>query len=389
MTMHTKTEVFVEHLDAYCAAGKKEKERILHHVCFVTNLHRKAAIRKFGVLRRHTSYSTHGKKGRRTVYGVAVTIALKELWNMGSRVCGELLHPMIGEYVAVLMRDRMWHHDTHTTTLLMQMSMATVKRRVSGFEHARTHPHGISSTKPSHIKHLVPIFIGPWKDKPPGYGQLDTVRHSHTASGDAVYTVNYTDAATLTPGLRAQWNKGQEATRASLQYIKHTLPFVLVGAHPDTGSEFINYMMLAWCRQERVEYTRSRPNHKNDNMYVEERNGHAIRKFVGYTTLDCVQAVTALNALYAVLVPYLIHFVAVRRLISRERVGSGYKRTYETVAKTPYQRILEHAAISEEVKMKLKNTHDTLNPLLLKREIERCITMLYATQKRYGTRASG
>ena len=42
-------------------------------------------------------------------------------------------------------------------------------------------------------------------------------------------------------------------------------------------------------------------------MYVEERNGHVIRKTVGYVTLNCLEAVGALNGLYDVLTPYLIH----------------------------------------------------------------------------------
>ena len=46
------------------------------------------------------------------------------------------------------------------------------------------------------------------------------------------------------------------------------------------------------------------------------------------------------------------------------------------------------ACVSEEVKEKLKREHAKLNPLLLKREIEKRITCLYAVQKRYGTHAS-
>jgi len=121
-------------------------------------------------------------------------------------------------------------------------------------------------------------------------------------------------------------------------------------------------------------------------MYVEERNGHVIRKTVGYLTLDCPQAVDALNDLYEILCPYLLHFVAVRRLVKKERLNSRYKRTYEKTPKTPYQRTLEHPTVSVEVKQRLKQEHIKLNPLTLRQEIDQRLKTLYDTQRRFGNR---
>jgi hypothetical protein len=47
-----------------------------------------------------------------------------------------------------------------------------------------------------------------------------------------------------------------------------------------------------------VEMSRSRPSHKNDNMCVEGRNGHVVRKCIGYIRTDCQEAVDALNEYY-------------------------------------------------------------------------------------------
>jgi hypothetical protein len=383
MTMDTKNNIFDEHLSAYLKASKEEKGAILKHVCFVAGYHRKAAIRKFKSLQMKDAGKQEGR-GRQEYYTPDVTVALKTVWEAGAEVCGELLYPMIAEYVRILKRDKLWEHGSLATEKLLAMSEGTVKRRVGKFKKARVKKKGLTDTKPSHIKHLVPIFIGPWKGKEPGFGQVDTVRHSNTAFGDAVYSLNYTDASTLMPMLRAQWNKGQQATRTSMREVKTRMPFPWLGAHPDTGSEFINSMVMKWCQEEKIELSRSRPNHKNDNMYVEERNGHAIRKFIGYQTLNCPEAVDALNAVYDILNPYLLHFVAVRRMTGKEKLSSKYKRTYERRAKTPYQRILEHKAVSEEVKTRLRAEHEQLNPLLLKQEIDRRIRKLYDTQKRYG-----
>lgn len=383
MTMETKTKVFREYVAEYLQANKRRKGEILTHGCFVTKMHRKAAIRKFARLRLHDSGIAE-RRGRGAFYTADVTVALKDAWEAGNEVCGELLYPMIREYVEILQRDGMWTHGADVTEKLLFMSEGTVKRRVGHFQKARRLRKGICATKPSHLKQLVPIFTGPWGDKPPGYGQIDTVLHSNSASGDAVYTLNYTDAATLLVVPRAQWNKGQEATREGMRQIKAIMPFPWLGAHPDTGSEFINRFVLAWCKEEKIEVTRSRPNHKNDNMYVEERNGHVIRKTVGYLPLTCVQAVDALNALYEVLRPYLLHFVAVRRTTAKEKILSKYKRAYEKIPKTPYQRILAHADVAEDVKEKLRQEHARLNPWTMKKEIDRRLKNLYDTQKRFG-----
>lgn len=381
--MATISQIFNEHAPRYWQASRQEKGELLTHVCAITQMHRKAAIRKFNVLQMSDA-STPERRGRSTHYTPDVTAALKELWTDGNEVCGELLHPMIKDYVTILQRDGLWHHGDETTIKVLAISQATVKRRVGTFLKARRTRKGLSDTKPAHLKYLVPIFTGPWGDYPPGYGQLDTVRHSNSASGDAVYTCQYTDAATLGVFPRAQWNKGQLATQRSMQHIKDTMPFPWLGGHPDTGSEFMNTIVIDWCQAQGVELSRSRPNHKNDNMYVEERNGHVIRKTVGYLTLNCVEAVEALNAVYDLLTPYLFHFVAVRRMIMKERVGARYRRTYEKTAATPYQRTLAHSNVSREIKEKLRQAHTGLNPRTLHAEIDRRLMTLYAVQQRFG-----
>lgn len=383
--METKNDIFKEKLSAYLQSNKKQKGEILQSVCFVTGLHRKAAIRKFANLQDKDPWKEgNQKRGPHETYGADVTAALKKVWEAGNEVCGELLHPVIKEYVEILQRDTMWKQPQSATEKLLLMSEATVKRRVGNFLKARRKGKGFCSTRPAHIKCLVPIFTGPWAGKAPGHGQIDTVQHSSSALGDCVFTVNYTDAASLLVVPRAQWNKGEAATRESMRQIKKRLPFAWLGAHPDSGSEFINRMVIDWCGEENIEYSRSRPNHKNDNMHVEERNGHVIRKTIGYITLDCPEAVDALNEVYDALYLYLLHFVAVRRQTEKERVDSQYRRKYEKKAKTPYQRILGHPKVSEEDKDNLRKQHATLNPLVLHREIGKRIKKLYDVQRRFG-----
>ncbi|KKU46068.1 MAG: hypothetical protein UX62_C0020G0009 [Microgenomates group bacterium GW2011_GWA2_46_7] len=382
MTMATKTSIFHAYKQQYWSGSKSEKYEILTHICFVTRMHRKAAIRRFATLKK---CATPKHRGRMVVYTPQVTQALKTVWSLASEVCAELLTPMIPVYVATLKLEGVWTADEHVTTLLFQMREATIRRRIATFLHTRDPHHGVSATSPSSLKTIIPIFTGPWSDKPPGYGQIDTVVHcGSTLLGDMVFTLNYTDVATLWTHPHAQWNKGQYATQQSMAVVQENLPFPWLGAHPDTGSEFINRFVVEWCQHEHIALTRSRPYHKNDNAHIEERNGHIIRKFVGYQRLDVKEAVSALNALYAVLALYLNHFIASRKCIKKERVGSQFVRRYDT-AQTPYQRVMSHAHITQEDKDALQAVHETLRMCDLKHEIDRCIQNLYDTQRRYGT----
>ena len=92
--METKNNIFEEYKEQYWKADKRGKGEILIHVCAVTKMHRKAAVRKFGNLQTRDPSKNEGR-GRSVYYTPDVTAALKEIWEDGDEVCGELLHPMI------------------------------------------------------------------------------------------------------------------------------------------------------------------------------------------------------------------------------------------------------------------------------------------------------
>lgn len=384
MNMATKNDIFKEKLPEYLSSDKQRKSEILNAVCEVSGLTRKGAIKRFRRLQlRPASWS--GRGGRPVTYTKDVDAALYDIWSASNYLCGELLHGAIASYINSLIQANEWPHSDEATGKLRAMSRSTVKRRCTAWREKHAIGRGKSSTKPSALKTIIPIFKGPWEDLPPGNGQLDTVAHcGESLAGDFVYTLCYIDTATYWCIPQAQWNKGQEATRASLSHVRQQLPVPLLHAHPDTGSEFINWHLKEWCDEVGVELSCSEPGKKNDNMYVEERNGHVVRKYVGYTRLDCPAVLPLLQQLYAVLTVYLNHWQPVRRTLSKERVGSKYIRTYEPVARTPYTRMQEHPVVSDEVKAQLKAEHATTNPLALKREIDRLTALLMKTQRGYG-----
>ena len=99
MTMATKNEIFDEHKGKYWKGSRLEKGAILTHICAVTGMHRKAAVRKFSKLQRRDPLWSD-RRGRRAYYTLDVTAALKEVWEVGDQACGEDLHPMIPDYIS-------------------------------------------------------------------------------------------------------------------------------------------------------------------------------------------------------------------------------------------------------------------------------------------------
>lgn len=383
MTMDTKNDIFAEHLPAWLKAkgDRKKRGEITAHIVFVTKMHPKSVPRKFKRLQLRDP-AHQDRRGRKRYYDTACTAALKDIWRAADEPCGELLYPVIGEYVKFLRDEGSWHHSDETTGKLLAASERTVKRRVGEFLKIRRKKGGITSTSPSLIKHIIPIFKGPWSQLPPGNGQLDTVAHcGDTLAGSFIYTVNYTDAAVYWVIPQAQWSKGQEETLKSMDAIIERCPFPISMMHPDSGSEFINWHAERWSKRTGIRLTRSEPYRKNDNMYVEERNGHVVRRYLGYERLDVHEAVSLINQLYDVLALYQNHFKPVRRMVGKERVGARYRRTYEKVAKTPYQRVQEHPAISEAIKERLCAEREALNPLILKRKIDALRKKIYDVQK--------
>lgn len=382
MNMANKTAVCEEKVREYLKARVERKSEILDSICEVTGMHRKSVIRRLKRLQMKDPH-VFDQRGRPTYYTPDVDAALRNVWDAANELCGELLHGAIREYVHILQRDGDWKHSDDATGKLLAMGKRTVRRRCEAFEKERGARKGLSPTKPSALKSIIQIFKGPWHELPPGNGQLDTVVHcGDSLLGDMAYSLNYTDACLYWIVLAAQWNKGQEATIESLKRIKERLPFPFLMGHPDTGSEFINWMAKEWFEKEKIGLTRSEPGKKNDNMYVEERNGHVVRKYLGYERIDVRDVIPLLNAMYEKLEVYLNHFIPVRRTLSKTRVGAQYIRTYEKASKTPYQRLMEHSAIENAIKEKVHSQHETLNPLRLKREIDAMITTIMKINRR-------
>ncbi|NDA64655.1 MAG: transposase, partial [Chitinophagia bacterium] len=120
----------------------------------------------------------------------------------------------------------------------------------------------------------------------------------------------------------------------ALKAAQQLLPFPLLGLDTDNGTEFINYALLEFCKENKITFTRSRAYKKNDQAHVEEKNGSIVRRLVGYDRYEGLDAYNALSELYAILRLYINFFQPSLKLLSKKRDGAKVTKKYDK-AKTP------------------------------------------------------
>ena len=156
----------------------------------------------------------------------------------------------------------------------------------------------------------------------------------------------------------------------AIKAIIARFPFEIAGIDSDNGSEFINAIMLRYCAENEITFTRSRPYKKNDSCFVEQKNYSVVRRNVGYSRYDTEEELSLLNELYIYLGHYTNYFQPVVKLVSKTRVDSKVTKKYDK-ARTPFRRVLESKYIGDKIKARLKIQYDSLNPADLKRKISR------------------
>lgn len=146
------------------------------------------------------------------------------------------------------------------------------------------------------------------------------------------------------------------------------MPFPLRAFDTDNGSEFINETVVAFCAKHGIEFTRSRPYRKNDQAWVEQKNGAIVRRLVGYGRLEGIAAAETLARLYTASRLFVNFFQPSFKLAAKAREGGRIVKRYHVPA-TPCARLLASPAITEETKERLKAAQVALDPMRLLDEI--------------------
>jgi hypothetical protein len=360
---------------------------MLDELCQDYGYERKYAIKLLGgVLPRPTGRK---KPGPEPQYS-AIEPIVRTIWLAAEQPCGKRLKPALKLWLPHYER----HHGRLSSTrrdLLREVSAATLDRLLAPAR--AVHPtRGLCGTKPgSLLRSEIPIRTDNWDIERPGFLEADTVAHCGSSlAGDFIWSAVFTDIFSAWTEGRAVWNKGGGGVKEATQDVEAQLPFELLGFDCDNGSEFLNHALRDYFlkRKRPVGFTRSRPYHKDDNAYVEQKNWMWPRQLLGYGRLECPALVEPINELYRLAWgPLMNFFLPNLKLKEKWKHRSHWRRKYEP-AQTAYERLMQQGVLRRKARNTLRERFESLDPFQLKAEVERRLKPILA-QAVVASRPSG
>ena len=338
--MGARREVLSAVAERYRSAGRMEKGRILDALCRTTGWHRKHAVR---ALRRglvDKAVETEARRERKRRYGATIKDALTALWEASDRVCGKRLVMMIPILVPALAQHGRLHLNEGEQAQLLTVSAATIDRILGDAKVAATGGRRRRAGFYSAIRREVPIrTFNDWNDPPPGFCEVDMVAHGGTSvAGSFIQTLTMVDVATgWTECLPLVTRDGSLVVEA-IKRAQSLFPWLLRGVDFDNDSAFMNEVVVSWCRGQKLEVTRSRAYKKNDQAFVEQKNGAVVRRLMGYGRFDGAETARVMARLYAAARLYVNFFQPSFKLKEKRREGAKLIKRYDDPS-TPYDEL--------------------------------------------------
>jgi hypothetical protein len=374
MGIHSKRQYLEAIRSRYRRAGKRYKTKILDEFCAVCGYHRKYAIR---LLRR--APPRRRRPGPKPKYDHAVQAVLKRIWLATDQLCSKRLKVALPLWLP-------YHEQLHgpldadLRAKLLAVSPATLDRLLRPLR-ARYGGKGLGGTKPgSLLRQHIPIRTTSLDLTAPGHLEADAVAHcGPSLAGDFAWSLTFTDIASTWTENGAVWNRGARDVLDQVRQLEQRLPFPLLSFDSDNGAEFLNHHLWRYFfnRPQPVAFVRSRPYHKNDQAHVEQKNWTHVRQLLGYERFGDPTLVALLNDLYRTAWdPLQNFFCPSMKLAEKKRVGARYVKKHDA-PQTPYQRLLACPALNAEAKARLQQQFATLNPFVLKKEVERKLKIIF------------
>jgi hypothetical protein len=380
ISMGARREVVSAVTERYRSAKRAEKGRILDALCATTGWHRKHAVR---ALRQHEAVGPEGVEApreRRRRYGATIKDTMTALWEASDRVCGKRLKVMIPILLPALEQHGRLKLGLAERDRVLAISPATIDRLLVDVKIAASGGRRRRAGFYSAIRREVPIrTFNDWNNPPPGFCEVDMVAHGGTSvAGSFIQTLTMVDIATgWTECLPLVTRDGSLVVEA-MKHAQSLFPWLLRGVDFDNDSAFMNDVVVPWCRQQKLEVTRSRAYKKNDQAFVEQKNGAVVRRLMGYGRFDGLETARVMGRLYAAARLYVNFFQPSFKLKEKRREGARVIKRYHAPL-TPYQRALAHPKVTAAVKRRLRDQYRSLDPVGLLAEIR-------ATQEELGNR---
>lgn len=368
----------------YFKASKKQKGEILNEYCRNTKQERKYAIKKFNY--KVKLKNNKERKNRTCLYDENTISILIKIWKIFDYPCGQRMEEILKTEAENLRAWKEINCSNEIADKLKKIKSATIDRRLNHEKEVLKLKEKYHK-KSSFLLSTIPVkTIADFDRNIIGNEQVDFVEScGASASGEYVNNLSICDIFSSWWEGEAILGKGQQRALTGLDNCRVRMPFPWIEFHPDNGTNLLNFAVYSYAEKKGLKFSRSRPYHKNDNCFIEQKNSTHIRQVIGYLRYDTQAELDCLNDLYRnELRLYKNFFQPVIKLISKKRIGGHIKRKYGQ-AKTPYRRLIESDQISKKEKEKLTAIYRSLNPAELKRTIDKKLVNLYKIyQKKKG-----
>ncbi|NQT61841.1 MAG: transposase family protein [Candidatus Marinimicrobia bacterium] len=370
MSFKTRRELLVHVIPRYREADRNQKKYILDEFVSTTGYSRKYAIRLLSS--KKLPMVSKICRPRVPYYGTEDQEIIKLAWSAANFIASKRLAPFLKELIPALERHGYLNLIDKTRDKIISISSATIDRILAP-QRKHINGRGISTTKPGALlKKQIPIrTFADWTENKPGFFEADLVAHcGGDVSGAFLYTLVLTDVTTGWVECLPLLSKHQGMVIQAFGHALKLIPFPILGIDTDNGSEFINEELIDFCEQYQITFTRGRAYKKNDQCFVEQKNGVVVRQIVGYDRFEGMVAYKQLNELYRATRLYVNFFQPSMKLRIKHRDGAKVRRTYDP-AKTPFHRLLSENILSGKKQKYLENVYDSLDPIRLLHQIKR------------------
>jgi hypothetical protein len=364
----TRRETIERMGPTYRAASLAQKGLLLDTMVTVAGYARKYAIQ---LLNKAPEGKRTIRRRRPSRYGSGVQQALLEAWKATKSICSKRLIPYLPTLIADLERHGHLDLSQENRSHLLAMSARTAERLLRS--HRKSAPRGLSTTQAGPLlKQQIPIrTFHSWDEARPGFLEADLVAHcGEDTRRSYLYTLTLTDVATGWTECLPVLYKGAEAVLSAFQQARGLFPFPILGLDTDSGGEFINEPLLRYCEAEQITFTREREGFKQDQCYVEQKNGAIVRQFVGFDRLVGEQAYWQLRELYRGVRLFVNCFQPSMKLVCKGCDAEHVRRVYDR-AKTPWQRLVLSGILPESSQQYLSEVAQALDPLEVLHQLER------------------
>ena len=280
----------------YWSATGRQKRKILDEFVATTGYHEKSAIR---ALNSDPASKEPSRRNRPSIYDEAARATLTVLWEASDRVCGKRLRALLPILLPALERNGHLKLDATLRAKVLAMSAATIDRLL------RVPRNATRVKKPRRVepepRRRIPLrTFADWNEPAPGAMEMDLVAHCGDVNrGSYISSLVVTDIASGWTEAAPLVVREAGLVVETLERIRMGLPFALRAIDVDNGSEFVNEHLIDYCLSRGIELTRSRPYRKNDQAWVEQKNGAVIRKLLGYRRFEGIAAAKAITRLMA------------------------------------------------------------------------------------------